>query len=878
MKISVPVISKVDLLVVGMSASAVGFALECAAKGKKVFAITRFSHPGEAEAFSYDFAENPDPAAARFFPEGLPATPNAYKLRLEDAMIGGRIDFLYRALPVKPVFDAKGLFCGMLIADRTGFQIIEAKAVLDATPRLTAARVCGVPMKTFRPGKYRFTRYLLSGASGNAEAIPGEIMIERRKYRKFRFSRAIELPDNTPRTLAAAEIEMRKLSWSPDTVYASDGCRFDLDDGICEDFVPSETLPAGGLEHRDILLSLLDRPAPGKSDHIPGSGKPMPPAYEIVRMDRPCRFRDAESLEIELDDLCVPEETCDVLVAGGGTAGAPAAAAAGKAGARTILAESLSELGGITTAGRICCYWFGNVTGYTAKLDAAITAMGPHPEFSVDDPQKNCVWKSHRFLLDAADAGADIRFGLTMIAAVKRGDEVAGIVAAGDGGVEMFLASALVDATGNADVAAAAGAETETASSEEPSIQGAGLSPVIPGMSYTNTDFQFIIDHDVVDTTRAFVMARHKFAPEFDVVQIPDTRERRRIMGEIRLEPQDFYTCRTYRDTINLARSNFDTHGFIVHPMFMIQPTAEDPHYAEVPLRALMPKGLKRILVTGLAVSAHRDCMPLIRMQPDVQNQGYAAGLAAAEAAEGRADYREIDVRKLQKKLVALDILPAATLTEEDGIPGASPDDPHAEIASVFIAPEKNLPQISARFAAAPSLRDAMILAFHGDGAGEKLLREAISGETWDKGWDYKGMDQFGRSMSEQDAVIFALTRLGAGEKEILGKLERLVPESEFSHFRAVCFALYKRPAPAAAAALKKLLNAPDMKGFAVGNFRRAAESNGYVLNETRFRNSQLKEFYLARALKACAPGDAEAEEILASYRKGLNGIFAMFA
>ena len=44
--------------------------------------------------------------------------------------------------------------------------------------------------------------------------------------------------------------------------------------------------------------------------------------------------------------------------------------------------------------------------------------------------------------------------------------------------------------------------------------------------------------------------------------------------------------------------------------------------------------GLDGILVSGIGISAQRDAQPLVRMQPDVQNQGYAAGVAAAMAAK----------------------------------------------------------------------------------------------------------------------------------------------------------------------------------------------------------------------------------------------------
>ncbi len=185
------------------------------------------------------------------------------------------------------------------------------------------------------------------------------------------------------------------------------------------------------------------------------------------------------------------------------------------------------------------------------------------------------------------------------------------------------------------------------------------------------------------------------------------------------MQPQDFYGHRCYSDTINIARSNFDTHGFTVHPMFMLKPTGHDPRFAKVPFRALLPKGLEGIIVTGLGISAHRDCMPLVRMQPDVQNQGYAAGLAAATmAVADNLPLGRISIRELQKKLVAKDILPEEVLTETDSIPGADIADPHCELATIFLNPARELPAVKKRFGANPTVEDGALLAFFGEADG----------------------------------------------------------------------------------------------------------------------------------------------------------------
>ena len=101
----------------------------------------------------------------------------------------------------------------------------------------------------------------------------------------------------------------------------------------------------------------------------------------------------------------------------------------------------------------------------------------------------------------------------------------------------------------------------------------------------------------------------------------------------------------------------------------MVVPPDRKALTAHVPFRCLLPRGVERVLVTGLGVSAHRDALPVIRMQPDVQNQGYAAGLASAMAVRNGQDLRHLDMRRLQRELIGVGILEAEVLRHTDSFP-----------------------------------------------------------------------------------------------------------------------------------------------------------------------------------------------------------------
>jgi hypothetical protein len=350
---------------------------------------------------------------------------------------------------------------------------------------------------------------------------------------------------------------------------------------------------------------------------------------------------------------------------------------------------------------------------------------------------------------------------------------------------------------------------------------------------------------------------------------------------------------RTYTDTVVRAHSDFDSHGYTVDPYTLVEHPGRKGFYVDIPYRAMLPAGLEGILVTGLGISAHRDAVPMIRMQADVQNGGYAAGVAAASAARYDLPLRKVDLRAVQGHLVEIGNLPASVLSDKDSYP--LPDRRIAQsvaelpsgkgAAVVFAEPHRALPLLKRAYAEArdkDKLAFARVLAVLGDATGlDTVLAEVERQEAWDRGWNYRGMGQYGNAFSPLDVDIVALGRAGDPRAlpAILKKLDTLSAEVDFSHHRAVALALELIGAPAAARPLAELLGRPGMSGHAHPSIEVALkrESPGGV-NAVETRRDSLRELVIARALFRCGDHQGLGRKTLESYSRDLRGHLARHA
>jgi hypothetical protein len=167
-----------------------------------------------------------------------------------------------------------------------------------------------------------------------------------------------------------------------------------------------------------------------------------------------------------------------------------------------------------------------------------------------------------------------------------------------------------------------------------------------------------------------------------------------------------------------------------------------------------------------------------------------------------------------------------------------------------------------------------------GDATGVPTLISAVEAmPKWDEGWQFRGMGQFGRDMSQLDSYIIAMgrTRDRRALPAILAKAKLLDANHAFSHHRAVALALESIGDPAAVEPLMELLAKPGMTGYAIHTVDVAAQRPGST-TDTRVRGVSLREIFLARALFRCGDKDGLGKRILTDYQTDLRGHFARHA
>lgn len=183
----------------------------------------------------------------------------------------------------------------------------------------------------------------------------------------------------------------------------------------------------------------------------------------------------------------------DVVVCGGGAAGPAAAVAAAREGAKTLLVERDSHLGGTTVTSLVNVILSTNgvdFQGVWHEWASELQALGGISILHWED-RMGTQWLAGSTAPEAvklvwdqllAKAGADILHFALVAGAIVEENCIRGIIVETKAGRQAILAKRVIDCTGDADVCAAAGAGFDTGIDGKPWTQGVTLNALLGGL------------------------------------------------------------------------------------------------------------------------------------------------------------------------------------------------------------------------------------------------------------------------------------------------------------------------------------------------------------------------------------------------------------
>ncbi len=414
----------------------------------------------------------------------------------------------------------------------------------------------------------------------------------------------------------------------------------------------------------------------------------------------------------------------DVVVVGSGSAGSSAAITAARHGARTLLLDRLAFMGGTSTAVLDTFYAFYTpgtnprrvVGGLGWEVASRLTADGVAFErpntygagtgVTYDAEALKVLWEQL-----AEDAGVELLLH-TWATGVRLDDarRLAAVRLWNKGGERWVEADAFVDASGDADVAAMAGASYDDATTTPGGVQslstlfklanvdvdrasavpkaelwalmrdavedGGYRLPRVEGSWHRTPYAGVVLIHmtripnvdatDPVQLTRAEVEGRrqvqeyHRFlrdrVPGFERSAVVATspaigvRESRRVHGDQLLTRDDVLGGRRFDDEIALCGAPIEDHGAGGDTAW--QYVGESGVYG-IPYGCLLPVGIEGLLVAGRCFSATHDAHASARSMATCMAMGQAAGTAAAMASASGTMPRALDPARVRDRLLA---------------------------------------------------------------------------------------------------------------------------------------------------------------------------------------------------------------------------------
>ncbi len=606
-------------------------------------------------------------------------------------MAEGRFDVLHYCHPVGVLLRG-GLASGLEVAGKSGAFKMLCRVLVDATNGRLLGRCVGDKVSSEWEGDSVFS-FFMNGVDGveklpkNAECPAGRILFKRTPWKEevaveYESSRDIY----SGRLLIPEMLEHLRKEFAPlrkalmthasvvglSVPRRTDGIR-PVSSKAANLFSTAAMLEGSfSFADRDGLLARLmesgEKTAPAVLDAIEGIKMPGKGAAK----DSTVRGLPSAALKK------------DVIVCGGGTSGAVAAIAAAREGAKTLVVESSTCLGGIGTGGTIHVYYHGVAGGLQDEIDSKVQELttlfsggnevtGFHPEVKKIVLQRMAV-----------DAGAEIMFENTAYAVKSAGGKkaanklvsVKSVVLAGPARTTVCSGNVFVDCTGDGDVAAMAGADCTFGRPSDCAAHPYSQSSCVLwrkeggriALSHHNYDAGYCDPTDPWDMTRARTAGILQYWKDrFDengrllyFAPILGLRNSRQVAGDYSLKFSDEICGREFDDVVAYSYSHYDNHASdseseSVEAMFWCWGLGMWGTLigCEIPYRTMLPAGIANMLVACRALSMDFDAHNQMRMMRDMQRTGEAAGIAAALSSKMKTRPRNLDVKRLQERLAA---------------------------------------------------------------------------------------------------------------------------------------------------------------------------------------------------------------------------------
>ncbi len=483
--------------------------------------------------------------------------------------------------------------------------------------------------------------------------------------------------------------------------------------------------------------------------------------------------KDITFTEINEPGLIIPLQKCmfdwrllpgkrayQVVVAGGGTSGSMVALGALEKGAKTVVFDYFSELGGTKTVGGVMGYYHGYQQQKFFKQQEAESN-----QLAAAANMTKKMGRMQYLRTRTLDRNGEFLGRAILCGALKEADTVKGAVICHDSELKVIAGDISIDATGDGDLADFAGAAFEIGDSRtnktqnysQWDIKGAGKTPVD-----TNRDYDLLNTTKISELQRGLFLSHYE-AHFYDFHPMLAVRELRRIKGVYELDLADAVEGTHFEDALALASSDFDPHyvglseftrcGFLL-------PHSNDV-VLEIPYRSIVPEKIDGLLISGRGFSQTQTALQFTRMTADLIVLGYLTGQISADLAWKGTRARDYNVSALQQEWNALGYYPEGFFSKQAGNKLNNADETRRRVAElssgkreylyevIKLSRQQAVPVLKASLGSAPPEGQILIakaLAWFGESAGNELIArelESLYKEEAAKGYPADFVDNY---------------------------------------------------------------------------------------------------------------------------------------